>query len=193
MRWLFFLALISACGQVSPTAPTAQQTVAPTVATIRPTWGLSGQSNADFLRPYLAPYADVIGFSESSRPISWWNPDGYCWLQLAPTLHTPMSAFIWWQGESDNYTTAPGEYAAALTELVGRIRAEANAPRLLFVVMRIADARMDAEQDRFLASDAYAMAVQTRDIGFVDGTHMSAEQYGRLAVRLAQLLGAPLP
>lgn len=186
-------------------AACAHSPVIPTVtprAPRRPTWGLSGQSNAVLLQPHLAPYADVIGYSESSRPISWWDaPSGSMWTRLVPTLDRPMDAFLWWQGEADiggpvgGWDGGPmwlphrGVYQAALADLTRRVRTVANRPDLLFVIIRVADARLDGEQDAFIAADRHAMAVQTRDIGFGDdGVHMLPAQYDQLAARLRSSL-----
>ena len=169
----------------------------------RPTWGLSGQSNADYLRPHLAPYADVAGYAVTSVPIACYAVDGECWKKLEPTIHRHMDAFLWWQGESDiclgcdgfldaagAWQPTPGAYASKLADVVQRVRRVARNPRLFVVVMQLYDGRLDGEQAAFVAADGHAVVVPTRDIGFDDGAHMVAAQYQAVARRIATVLKA---
>ena len=199
---LLIIAVIvgGACRSANPIAPSAT----PAGPVVRPTWGLSGQSNADFLRPYLAPYAEVVGYASSSVNIACFAPDDQCWLKLEPTLHQHMDAFLWWQGESDicfscdgfldaagEWRPTPGAYASKLADVIRRVRAAAADPALFVVVMQLYDGRLDGEQAAFAAADGHAVVVPTRDIGFGrDGAHMLAVQYEALAGRIATMLKA---
>lgn len=59
-------------------------------------------------------------------------------------------------------------------------------------MLRVADQRIDSEQDAFIRADPRADLVQTRDIGFgvPDHAHMLPEQYAAVALRIATQLGA---
>src|SRR5258708_925763 len=102
---ILVLALSTGC-HGSATVPTMPTPATPTAVAaptphVRPTWGISGQSNAELLIPHLAPYADAIGYAASGMPIDAWLPGATMWGRLEGSLTRPMTAFIWWQGETD--------------------------------------------------------------------------------------------
>jgi hypothetical protein len=157
----------------------------------RPLWVLSGQSNAEKLEPFLQPYARVAGYSRTSTAIEEWAPGKPMWKGLAPALKLPMSAFIWWQGESNN-NEPPGSYRAKLAELAARVRKAARAPDLVFVVIRVGpNYRANtiwSEQDAFVSADRHAILVPSDDLEFVDYIHMTDAGYRHMAERLAATL-----
>jgi len=166
-----------------------------TRAETQPVWGLSGQSNAEKLQPFLEPYARVVGYSKTSTAIEEWGVGKPMWRRLEPALHTPMSAFIWWQGESNNNEPA-GSYRAKLADLAARIRRAAHAPNLLFVVIRVGPnyrppgCTIWNEEDAFVAADGHAILIPNDDLEFVDAVHMTPAGYTAMAARLGQTLGA---
>jgi carbohydrate esterase-like sialic acid-specific acetylesterase len=157
-------------------------------------WGLSGQSNAVKLKPYLSRYAAVVGYAKTSMAIDQWNPRGPMWVRLAPALDTPMSAFIWWQGEANNNDPA-GTYRARLADLVSRIRRAARQPDLLFVVVRVGPnyrppkSNIWHEEDAFVSADRDAILIPSDDLEFADAIHMTDLGYTHMAGRIAQTLG----
>jgi len=161
----------------------------------KPTWTLSGQSNAEKLGPFLTPYAHVVGFSKTSTAIDEWAPGHPMWIRLAPSLRAAASAFIWWQGESNN-NDPPGSYRARLADLAARVRAAAHQPELLFVVIRVGPnyrppgCNIWDEQQAFVARDPHAVLVPSDDLEFVDYIHMTDNGYRQMAARIAQTLHA---
>ena len=160
----------------------------------RPVWGLSGQSNAEKLRPFLRPYARVVGYAKTSLAIDEWRPDRPMWKRLAPALSTPTGAFIWWQGEANNNDPA-GSYRAKLADVAARVRRAAAQPDLVFVVIRVGPnyrppgCNIWHEQEAFVAADRSAILIPSDDLEFVDGIHMTDAGYTRMAARIAQALG----
>src|SRR5207237_277395 len=118
-------------------------------------------------------------------------PRGPMWVRLAPTLSTPMSAFIWWQGEANKNDLA-GSYRAKLANLAARIRAVSRQLDLLFVVIRVGpnypppDCNIWSEQEAFVAADRHAVLVRSDDLEFVDYIHMTDRGYTQMAARIAQ-------
>jgi hypothetical protein len=185
MRRVFAgVALYAVCSACAPHPDSAH----------KPAWGLSGQSNAEKLAPFLQSYATVVGYSKTSTTIDAWGPGGPMWVRLAPSLSRPMSAFIWWQGESNNNDPA-GSYRASLADLVARIRRAANAPDLLFVVIRVGPnyrppgATIWNEEDAFVSADRHAILIPSDDLEFVDAIHMTPAGYTAMAARIAATLG----
>jgi hypothetical protein len=161
----------------------------------KPTWALSGQSNAENLAKFLTPYAHVVGFSKTSTAIDEWAPGRPMWMRLAPTLGGAAAAFIWWQGESNN-NDPPGSYRAKLADLAARVRAASHRPDLLFVVIRVGPnyrppgCNIWDEQQAFVAHDPHAVLVPSDDLEFVDFIHMTDNGYRQMAARIAQTLHA---
>ena len=159
----------------------------------KPTWAVSGQSNAEKLAPFLTPYAHVVGFSKTSTAIDEWAPGRPMWIRLAPSLRPAASAFIWWQGESNN-NDPPGSYRARLADLAARVRAAAHQPDLLFVVIRVGPnyrppgCNIWNEQQAFVERDPHAVLVPSDDLEFVDYIHMTDNGYRQMAARIAQTL-----
>ncbi len=136
---------------------------------------LSGQSNAVNLRPALAAaYAPgVISVSEANQRIREWAPGGPLWQQLEPELHRRLTAFVWWQGETDgSYPAEAAVYQSRLADLVARVRQANDDPSLLIVVVQIL--RYQAERVGFdqvreaqraaIAGDANAILVSVDDL-----------------------------
>lgn len=183
--------IATACSSGTPNAPSTAQPPAPAAAAA--TLALSGQSNAEFLAPFLAATypGSVVGDWESGLPIAFWQTTDRMWPPLAAALHQPLRAFVWYQGESDY--REPAAYGTALAELLGRVRAEAHDPQLLLVVVRIAPepafAGVRAAQEAFVAGDAHALLVSTDDLPFRPGeVHLTDDGYRTLAARLIAAL-----
>lgn len=129
------LLCLSACSG-APSAPTPAAARVPTGLPIV----LSGQSNAVNLRSSLAAAytPGVISVSESNIRIREWAPTGPLWQQLEPELHRKLTAFVWWQGETDGFDAADAAaYGGKLADLLARVRAANGDPHLLVVVVRI--------------------------------------------------------
>jgi hypothetical protein len=153
---------------------------------------LSGQSNALYLGPALTTAAAPRGVSttaEGSQPIATWAPSGHLWAPLLQQLTTcTPAAFVWWQGESDGQLAVPG-YAAALADLLTRVRA-ATTPTLRIVVVRIVDepelAGVRADLAAWVAADAHAALVSVDDLprDVPHGYHVTAASYPTVAARI---------
>ena len=182
--------LASSCGGSSPTAPTAP-TIATPPAAVMPL-ALAGQSNALFMRPSLEQqYTNVVGFAQDGSKIAEWSASGAYWAQLAPQLHQPLKAFIWWLGESD--TTTP-DYMNAEREFFARVRLEANQPNLLIVVCRVVDAQVfagvRAVQEAYVRSDPRSILVSSDGLerehpNDLEGSaHLSRAGYDAMVLRI---------
>lgn len=186
---VFALALfVSACGSSIAPSPEISLPIA-----------LAGQSNALFIRPYLiaavAPEV-VTGFAQDGSTIAQWAvtaPQGY-WSQLAPSLHQPLKAFVWWQGESD--TTNVSTYLNSLTEFIARVRNEAHDPTLRVVICRVVDdpafSQIRALQAAYVAADARSVLVSSdglpTEFSTPGSAHLSPEGYQQMAQRIAAVL-----
>lgn len=185
----------AACASVpiyppGPTSPAESARIIE-VPKLKPTWGLSGQSNAVLLRPLLERYADVVGFAEDSRPIDWWHaPDGAMWQQLLPKLGARLELFIWFQGEAD-WDKPAGYYRRELRNLAGRVRKAAHNPRLMIAVCELAPLprhhSIREEQLAFVRSDSHVVFVRTADLPFIEDVHLAPDGRERLAARIYAL------
>lgn len=182
----------SACGSTSITAPAAS-------APMRPL-ALAGQSNALFIRPYLTTAAapeGVVGFAQDGSTIEQWAADaaeGH-WSQLAPQLHQPLRAFVWWLGESNRL--AAEIFTDQLRTFVARVRLEANDPQLLVVICRVVDdpafVGIRAAQAAYVATDPRAILVSSdglpKEFGEgVGSAHLSPDGYTQMAQRILRAL-----
>lgn len=166
---------------------------------------VSGQSNAVQIWPYLETAytaGQVDGFAYGGLQIYHWfrdtSPyDFEPWPHLAPTLHQPLRAFIWWQGESDATDPDrpdPQTYADSLTRLLARVRAEANDPTLPVIVCQIlANANPDTavirdQIQRAVAGDPLATLVVADDLPAKDAFHLSETGYQHMAQRIIAAL-----
>lgn len=159
---------------------------------------LAGQSNADFIRPYLtaaAAPAAVVGFAQDGSTIRQWAieaPEGY-WSRLVPALHQPLRAFVFWLGESNRDNVA--EYAAMLPELFARVRREANDPRLLVVVCRVVDdpafVGVRAAQAAYVAGDPESVLVSSDGVPreAPGSAHLSPAGYVEMSSRILAAIG----
>ena len=190
MTRIFALALVcSACGSsIAPSPP-----LLPLV--------LAGQSNADFLRPFLVSAASprpITGTSNPGSRLAEWDvdaPTGY-WRTLAPALHHPLRAFVWWQGESDAATSTL--YLGRLAEFIQRVRVEAADAQLPVVICRVVDdpafVGIRAAQDAYVASDTRSVLVSSDGLprehpDWTTGSaHLSAEGYAAMAQRILAAL-----
>ena len=133
---LVILALLTVGCGASSTAPSAVPSVhVPANLPIV----VSGQSNAVNLFfadafPAQYPNAECAGCL-ANMPISAWAPGSDLWAALDASLHRPLTAVVWWQGERD-YNLNNRAYAADLRALLARVRA-ANSPHLLVALVEI--------------------------------------------------------
>jgi Carbohydrate esterase, sialic acid-specific acetylesterase len=170
--------------------------------TVELTLGLSGQSNASGVRPFLERVDRVVGYQSPSTPIGCWAVDGGaldggpCWRGLLPALGTFLHAFVWWQGEADLGTP---HYLADLDALIRHVRAaNANLNLLVAIVQlgpgpsRIAGGpALDGE--RWVQMDAHAVYVRTNDLDFAaDQIHMTSAGYAATAARIDRVVRARL-
>ena len=188
--WPLALVLaVAGCARSSPAAPSAAVVVSLPLA-------LAGQSNADFIRPALqAAYApaSVIGYAQGGSTIAQWQigaPAGF-WSLLTPSLHQPLRAFVWWQGESD---TTDVNYLTDLTEFVTRVRKETGNPTLLVLICRVVDdpafQGIRQIQQKYVDSDKFAVLVSSDGLPLEDPTpgagsaHLSAAGYVAMSARI---------
>jgi hypothetical protein len=165
---------------------------------------LAGQSNALFMRPYLEDAykpGSVVGFAQDGSHISEWGADGPHWKALRVTLHHPIRAFVWWQGESDAATAS--RYLDALREFIARVRYEANDPNLLVVICRVVDdpapgwSTIRRAQETFVATDRRAALVSSDGLPkehpqWKSGSaHLSKGGYQAMARRIIAALPQP--
>jgi hypothetical protein len=181
----------------------AQTTASITPSSAPPvTLGLSGQSNALAVRPFLERVDRVVGYQVPSTRIACWAIDevafegNQCWHQLLRTLTVPLDAFVWWQGEADAGTT---EYYSRLDALIRRVRAASLNLQLPVAVVQLgpASARVlggpGFAGQRWARLDAHAVYVPTNDLEFEpDGIHMTRAGYAAAAKRIDQMLRAEL-
>lgn len=208
---LSLIVALSLTGCASPTAPShapLPETTAPpqTIFTDgKPAWACAGQSNAvafcsntDQIEGwlvgglYLETYAHVVGDWLGGQPIAMWDaPDGALWPALETSLQTtPVTAFVWWQGENDSLDGVPGVYLAALQNLIARVRQAAHQPQLVTVIVELGpfyhDRAIMDDQRQFVARDGHALYINTEDLLYPDGVHMDAASYQAVAARIAQ-------
>jgi hypothetical protein len=180
--WLLAVACVAAsCGGTSPTGPSPVTISRPLV--------LSGQSNALFVEPSLAPIypKPILMVAESGRAIEGWSagPSGNHWNELIPVLQQPVQAFVWWQGESDRDNL---NYLSDLRDLIARVRQANNNSQLLVIEVRILDlpqnAAVRAAQETFVRTDTNAVLISTD--GFQEGTsdHLTDAGYRTAAQRI---------
>ena len=197
--WIGVAVLCVACS-ANPNAPSVP--AVPTITTLI----LSGQSNAVQLRPHLEDAYRAIGrvdgYAYGGLPIAHWfvdvsSYDFEPWPHLAPTLHQPARAFIWWQGESDATDPTrsdPTRYADTLSALFARIRSESGDLALFVLVCQIRDNHVEdtsaiREQiQRAVSRDPRARLVPVDDLPFVDTFHLTPAGYDAMARRLISLL-----
>lgn len=164
---------------------------------------LSGQSNAlpDHLGgPLQTAYAPgVVNVSQGATAIRAWGPGGPLWAELEPQLHQPLTAFIWWQGESDA-VEGGDHYAADLQNLIARVRAANANPRLLVVVVKIIPyapgaplhdtSLVRAAEEAFVASDPHSAIVRVDDLPSDGGNHLLPPAYPTVASRVVDIVGS---
>jgi carbohydrate esterase-like sialic acid-specific acetylesterase len=190
---LFTAAFAIACG--TPAAPTPSSPAGPQPFSGRVV--LSGQSNATNLGPFLAVYGHVDTVAANSLAIArwdWTDPtiNAVMWRLLEPVLHEgPVSAFVWWQGESDRDNW---HYESDTVSLLAHVRVEAGAPVLPMLIVRVLpkpeNAGVRAAQEQ-AAADLGALLVSIDDCE-PDGTsdHLSARGYEQAAAKIARLLAS---
>lgn len=164
-----------------------------------PLWILSGQSNAREVKPYLdvaasAAGATVIGWAEGGDTISVWAPTGVGYGWIAPMFGLlGVSAFIWWQGETDALQGLLGTYAASLADLIARVRTAAGNPHLPVIIVEgghVSDeTTLYAIQAAYVASDPYARLVDTADQPDNGGGHFFPAGYQVIVSRIVAALG----
>jgi hypothetical protein len=188
--------VIAGCGGSSSTAPTV--TAQPTAPTTTPApLALAGQSNALFMQPFLASAAApmlVVGFAQDGSKITQWDvnaPEGY-WAKLAPSLHGKLTAFVWWQGESD--TTEADLYLTRLIAFIARVRAEAGNPSLKVLICRVVNdpafQSIRAAQAAYVAQDPFSVLVSSDGLQLEHpdwpsgSAHLSNDGYVGMAARV---------
>lgn len=153
--------------------------------------GLSGQSNAFYLAPFLAWFVPIVGPTKGGSPIDAWASSGAQWLLLVPVLNQePLRAFVWWQGESDEGNLSP--YPQALTDLVGRVRLANHNPSL-FVVICGANSYPGQQplrdiQQEWARSDRFAVYVPSDDLPTAGNQHLTEDGYYTMASRIVAAL-----
>lgn len=177
------------------TSACAGSTMAPSV-TPAPPVVLSGQSNAQFVEPFLrATYTGSVRVSAASgMPISAWDwtdlgSSGASWRALEPLLTADLRAFVWWQGESDANNP---QYAEELRALMDHIRAVAGR-QLPLVIVQVENTpelqNVRAIQAAYVANDPNARLVSTDGAPLRPGeVHLTDEGYRMVADRIVAAL-----
>jgi Carbohydrate esterase, sialic acid-specific acetylesterase len=111
----------------------------------------------------------------------------------------PISGVLWYQGESDANPPDAQQYTERMKKLVAAVRRDLRAPRLPWVTVQIARVNgprsaVDVaawnsiqEQQRLLPDAIPALeTVSAVDLSQDDGIHISAQDYPRLAARMAR-------
>jgi hypothetical protein len=167
--------------------------------------GLSGQSNAGRIRPFLEARATVAGNAAAGTGISCWadvphvdnDYAGLCWAGLQPLLaaRRDFDAFVWWQGDTE--LDHPTTYTAALADLVRRVRADTQNPRLLIVVLQLGAVNGDdpegagAQARTWAQRDPDAIYLETRDKEYqADRQHMTDQGYRDVVERIVAAVHA---
>lgn len=185
--------LVASCGS-APLAPTPVVS-APVIVPLP--LALAGQSNADFMRPALATaYAPglVTGFAQNGSRIQEWDAGTAYWTNLQPSLHQPIRAFVWWQGESDRGADDAPVYAAKLRAFLARVRQEAHDPHLLIVLCRVVNdpvfASIRQTQEAYVVSDPRAILVSSDGLPleFEGSAHLSPAGYASMSQRILDAL-----
>lgn len=183
-------AMLAACCGSSSTAPTSPVVPRAPIA-------LSGQSNAQFVAPFLtAAYAGPVAVSATyGTPIAYWDwtdsgSSGANWRALEPYLTPTLSALVWWQGESDGDNPT---YAAVLAGLFAHIRQVAQRPALRIVIVQVEDVPelqgVRAIQAAYVASDRYSVLVSTDGAELKPGeVHLTDAGYQMMTSRILAAL-----
>lgn len=162
---------------------------------------VSGQSNAIPLSQALNSRAEVYGLALGGRSILCWNADSECWgWQRDEMLRYPASvpsAFVWWQGESDQaeYNRGrmrDGAYAAALTSLIQRVRDLTRHRTLPIIIVELGahdrGKQVSVETLQVIGTDPRHMKyIGTNDLAFPDGTHAVPAGQEVVAARIIAL------
>lgn len=186
MRMLALVLLIFAAGcGAAPTAPTPPGAPGPIA--------FAGQSNANLMFDTLtAAYAPGVVLGAAARNpgsrIQEWALGAHYWPLLTPSLHQPLRAFVWWQGESDRAEVA--EYPARLAAFLASVRAEAGDPQLFVVLCRVVDdpvfAGIRAVQEAYVRSDPRSVLVSSDGLELEGpgSAHLSPVGYRAMAARV---------
>ena len=136
----------------------------------------------------------VVGFAQEGSYIRQWDEGTDFWNRLAPQLHQPLRAFVWWQGESDRHPGMVEIYGVKLQALVARVRYEAADPQLLVVICRVVNdpafAGIRAAQEAYVATDPRAVLVSSDGLPLesAGSAHLSADGYREMAQRVLRAL-----
>ncbi len=189
------IAVGSGCGR-SPAAPSSAVTLTSTQGTRSPLT-LAGQSNAEYLSPYLtAVYPGAVRTAAvSGEPISYWDwtdpgTSGAGWRALAPSLSADLRALVWWQGESDRGNP---RYAADMARLFAHIRQVAGNAHLPILVVQLENVPefqdLRAAQVDAISADPDSRLVQTDGVPLRPGeVHMTDDGYRTMSDRIVTAL-----
>ncbi len=142
----------------------------------------------------------LTGWARVSSAISLWRADQDGWSRLRARIRSDGQAattFLWWQGEAEAASNQATGYAAALADLVRRVRDEAHNPSMRVVVIALADApypdlrkgyeRLRNEQRTFVANDGRALIVSAEGLPLNPDKpyHLTVSGYAELGRRVA--------
>lgn len=168
--------------------------------------------------PALGAYATVIGSWGGGASIVAWDDTaadgqehGWLWLALRDSLqHTaqPVKALIFLQREADICGVDvlcqvghpidewwdngnKGAWVTKMTSLVARVR-RLTSPTLPVLLVQLGPSyqgyQIEREGRDYVASDPHARYIETSDIPYRDGIHMTDAGYQQAAARIAQAL-----
>ena len=135
----------------------------------------------------------MCGFASGGKPISYWHQGQPGHKGLFPVIEQAgqkADVFLWYQGENDcsgNLTTA--EYLQELTEHVARVRAAANNPEMLAVIVQLGPSlsagrggymAIREAQRQFVLQDGNAVLVPALGRTLKDSVHLDNSGYREL-------------
>jgi hypothetical protein len=182
VMWLLAMMAVS-CGAAN-TAPS----VAPSRARSELPIVISGQSNAfnlyyyafygaEFLGHPIYPKAVVCAGCLANQVISAWAPGTELWVQLDAGLHQPLTAVVWWQGETYE-PLETGHYAADVRDLFRRIRAANGSPHLLIALVQV----IPFQNNQAIRSQQADVARTDPDVVLVNVDDIPSDGYNHVSV-----------
>lgn len=142
----------------------------------------------------------LTGWAKASQPIATWAEGGSSWQPLRPTLTPEATHFLFFQGEADAAAgTLAWVYAAALADLIRRVRAHTRAD-LPVTIVGLADPVPPYESAMYAIRSAQQGAAQevAPPARYVPASgvpldptnpwHLSYDGYTALGYRLADAL-----
>lgn len=142
---------------------------------------------------------DICGWACGGKPIKIWEENGIGWKSLSEQILKAgknAGVFLWYQGESDSQSAMTQvEYEKNLTNLINRVRKEANNPLMQVVIIQLSKygtgkattMEIREAQRQVVLKDQHALLVAA--IGRnCDGVHLKKDGYFELGREISRAL-----